>query len=64
MLNFFVQYYFQACWLEIPEMRPNIKKIKEVVNATLKTTQEIIPFYPIKLIVKIKLLFALQKFFF
>ncbi|KAM3715200.1 Receptor-type guanylate cyclase gcy-9 [Dirofilaria immitis] len=29
----------EACWLEIPEMRPNIKKIKEIVNATLKTTE-------------------------
>ncbi|EFO14835.2 hypothetical protein LOAG_13680 [Loa loa] len=29
----------EACWLEIPEMRPNIKKIKEVINATLKTTK-------------------------
>ncbi|VDN82618.1 unnamed protein product [Brugia pahangi] len=28
----------EACWLEIPQMRPNIKKIKEVINATLKTT--------------------------
>ncbi|VDK74338.1 unnamed protein product [Onchocerca ochengi] len=29
----------EACWLEIPEMRPNIKKVKEIVNATLRTTE-------------------------
>ncbi|KAK0397573.1 hypothetical protein QR680_002176 [Steinernema hermaphroditum] len=28
----------EACWLELPEMRPNIKKIKTLVNANLKTT--------------------------
>uniref|UniRef100_A0A915PQ63 Guanylate cyclase n=1 Tax=Setaria digitata TaxID=48799 RepID=A0A915PQ63_9BILA len=29
----------EACWLEIPEMRPSIKKVKEIINATLKTTE-------------------------
>ncbi|KAI1709792.1 adenylate and guanylate cyclase catalytic domain-containing protein [Ditylenchus destructor] len=28
----------EACWLEIPEMRPNIKRIKAIVNANLKST--------------------------
>ena len=28
----------EACWLEIPEMRPNIKRIRTLVNANLKTT--------------------------
>uniref|UniRef100_A0A914CUR1 Guanylate cyclase n=1 Tax=Acrobeloides nanus TaxID=290746 RepID=A0A914CUR1_9BILA len=28
----------EACWLEIPEMRPNIKRIKTLVNANLKST--------------------------
>ncbi|KAI6244142.1 Guanylate cyclase [Aphelenchoides fujianensis] len=27
----------EACWLEIPEMRPNIRKIKAIVNANLKS---------------------------
>jgi hypothetical protein len=27
----------EACWLEIPEMRPNIKRIKTLVNANLKS---------------------------
>jgi hypothetical protein len=28
----------EACWLEIPEMRPNIKRIKTLVNSNLKST--------------------------
>jgi guanylate cyclase 2D/E len=28
----------EACWLEIPEMRPNIKRMKTMVNANLKST--------------------------
>ncbi|KAF7636579.1 Guanylate cyclase [Meloidogyne graminicola] len=28
----------EACWLELPEMRPNIKRIKAIVNANLKST--------------------------
>nr|CAD2146630.1 unnamed protein product [Meloidogyne enterolobii] len=28
----------EACWLEIPEMRPNIKRLKAIVNANLKST--------------------------
>uniref|UniRef100_A0A9J2P6S8 Guanylate cyclase n=1 Tax=Ascaris lumbricoides TaxID=6252 RepID=A0A9J2P6S8_ASCLU len=28
----------EACWLEIPEMRPNIKKIRSIVHSNLKTT--------------------------
>ncbi|KAI6209363.1 Guanylate cyclase [Aphelenchoides besseyi] len=28
----------EACWLEIPEMRPNIKRIKTIVNGNLKST--------------------------
>ncbi|KHN72851.1 Atrial natriuretic peptide receptor 1 [Toxocara canis] len=28
----------EACWLEIPEMRPNIKKVKSILNSNLKTT--------------------------
>lgn len=28
----------EACWLEIPEMRPNIKKVKTMVNANLRST--------------------------
>uniref|UniRef100_A0A914E165 guanylate cyclase n=1 Tax=Acrobeloides nanus TaxID=290746 RepID=A0A914E165_9BILA len=28
----------EACWLEIPEMRPNIKRIRTLVNANLKST--------------------------
>ncbi|KAH7726719.1 GCY-9 protein [Aphelenchoides avenae] len=28
----------EACWLEIPEMRPNIKRIKTIVNANLRST--------------------------
>lgn len=28
----------EACWLEIPEMRPNIKRIKLLVNSNLKST--------------------------
>ncbi|KAI1704079.1 adenylate and guanylate cyclase catalytic domain-containing protein [Ditylenchus destructor] len=28
----------EACWLEIPEMRPNIKRIKMIVNSNLKST--------------------------
>ncbi|GMR62469.1 hypothetical protein PMAYCL1PPCAC_32664, partial [Pristionchus mayeri] len=27
----------EACWLEIPEMRPNIKKVKTMVNANLRS---------------------------
>ncbi|GMR47297.1 hypothetical protein PMAYCL1PPCAC_17492, partial [Pristionchus mayeri] len=27
----------EACWLEIPEMRPNIKKVKTMVNANLQS---------------------------
>jgi hypothetical protein len=27
----------EACWLEIPEMRPNIKRIKTLVNGNLKS---------------------------
>nr|CAD2203968.1 unnamed protein product [Meloidogyne enterolobii] len=28
----------EACWLELPEMRPNIKRIKAIVNSNLKST--------------------------
>ncbi|KAL3073194.1 hypothetical protein niasHT_035470 [Heterodera trifolii] len=28
----------EACWLELPEMRPNIKRVKAIVNANLKST--------------------------
>ncbi|KAL3103382.1 hypothetical protein niasHS_002568 [Heterodera schachtii] len=28
----------EACWLEIPEMRPNIKRMKAIVNANLRST--------------------------
>ncbi|EGT29930.1 hypothetical protein CAEBREN_30737 [Caenorhabditis brenneri] len=28
----------EACWLEIPEMRPPIKKVRTMVNANLKST--------------------------
>ncbi|KAI6244144.1 Guanylate cyclase [Aphelenchoides fujianensis] len=28
----------EACWLEIPEMRPTIKRIKSIVNGNLKST--------------------------
>ncbi|KAL3101133.1 hypothetical protein niasHS_001593 [Heterodera schachtii] len=28
----------EACWLEIPEMRPNIKRIKSIVFANLRST--------------------------
>lgn len=28
----------EACWLEIPEMRPNIKRIKSIVMGNLKST--------------------------
>ncbi|KHJ88415.1 ligand-binding protein, receptor family [Oesophagostomum dentatum] len=28
----------EACWLELPEMRPNIKKVKTMVNANLRST--------------------------
>ena len=28
----------EACWLEVPEMRPNIKKIKTIVHGNLRTT--------------------------
>ncbi|CAD5234238.1 unnamed protein product [Bursaphelenchus xylophilus] len=28
----------EACWLEIPEMRPNIKRMKTMVNSNLKST--------------------------
>ena len=28
----------EACWLEIPEMRPNIKRMKTLVNSNLKTS--------------------------
>ncbi|VDK28668.1 unnamed protein product [Anisakis simplex] len=28
----------EACWLEIPEMRPTIKKVKAIVNTNLKAT--------------------------
>ncbi|CAD5234237.1 unnamed protein product [Bursaphelenchus xylophilus] len=28
----------EACWLEIPEMRPNIKRMKSMVNSNLKST--------------------------
>uniref|UniRef100_A0A0K0FWN0 Guanylate cyclase n=1 Tax=Strongyloides venezuelensis TaxID=75913 RepID=A0A0K0FWN0_STRVS len=27
----------EACWLEIPEMRPNIKKVRSMVNSNLKS---------------------------
>ncbi|KAI6209361.1 Guanylate cyclase [Aphelenchoides besseyi] len=27
----------EACWLEIPEMRPNIKRLKAIINANLKS---------------------------
>jgi hypothetical protein len=28
----------EACWLELPEMRPNIKKIRAIINSNLKST--------------------------
>ena len=28
----------EACWLELPEMRPNIKKVRTMVNANLRST--------------------------
>ena len=28
----------EACWLELPEMRPNIKRMKTMVNSNLKST--------------------------
>ncbi|CAJ0584558.1 unnamed protein product, partial [Mesorhabditis spiculigera] len=28
----------EACWLEIPEMRPNIKKVRSLTNSNLKST--------------------------
>lgn len=28
----------EACWLELPEMRPNIKRMKTLVNSNLKST--------------------------
>uniref|UniRef100_A0A915DCZ7 guanylate cyclase n=1 Tax=Ditylenchus dipsaci TaxID=166011 RepID=A0A915DCZ7_9BILA len=28
----------EACWLEIPEMRPNIKRLKSMINTNLKST--------------------------
>lgn len=27
----------EACWLEIPEMRPNIKRVRTMVNANLRS---------------------------
>lgn len=27
----------EACWLEIPEMRPSIKRIKSLINSNFKT---------------------------
>ena len=38
ILLFFPFQALEACWLEIPEMRPNIKRIKAIVNANLKST--------------------------
>ncbi|VDK35005.1 unnamed protein product [Gongylonema pulchrum] len=29
--------HLQTCWLEMPEMRPNIKKMKTIVNSHLKS---------------------------
>ncbi|KAK6766572.1 hypothetical protein RB195_026075 [Necator americanus] len=28
----------EACWLELPEMRPQVKKVKSMVNANLRST--------------------------
>uniref|UniRef100_A0A0N5AS83 Guanylate cyclase n=1 Tax=Syphacia muris TaxID=451379 RepID=A0A0N5AS83_9BILA len=28
----------EACWLEVPEMRPNIKKVKTIVHGNLRST--------------------------
>ncbi|CAJ0946898.1 unnamed protein product, partial [Mesorhabditis belari] len=28
----------EACWLELPEMRPNIKKVRTIINSNLKST--------------------------
>lgn len=36
--NMQLQSAIEACWLEIPEMRPQIKRIKTLVNINLKTT--------------------------
>lgn len=27
----------EACWLELPEMRPNIKKVRTLVNGNLRS---------------------------
>ncbi|KAL3073107.1 hypothetical protein niasHT_035383 [Heterodera trifolii] len=36
--NFQLLSALEACWLEIPEMRPNIKRMKTMVNSNLKST--------------------------
>lgn len=36
--NMQLQSAIEACWLEIPEMRPNIKRMKTMINVNLKTT--------------------------
>jgi hypothetical protein len=28
----------EACWLELPEMRPNIKKIRTIISSNMKST--------------------------
>ncbi|KAJ1361807.1 Receptor-type guanylate cyclase gcy-9 [Parelaphostrongylus tenuis] len=28
----------EACWLELPEMRPHVKKVRSMVNANLRST--------------------------